>query len=197
MKKNYFENVTTLEELKREYRHWAVKLHPDNGGNLKNMQELNAQYDVMFAKVKDKHKTKEGKEYTKATTEAPSYFKDIIDKLIKLNVTIEIIGSFIWVSGNTKAVKEDLKALGFKWHTQKVCWYLSPPDYVKKSKTKYTMDEVRNMFGVQYERQQAEEQPEEKTKAKTETKTRKSPGEKKFTKAVKAINQYYEQTSLD
>ena len=194
MKINYFENVTTLEELKKAYREYAVKLHPDNGGNEDDMKELNAQYDKMFVKVKDKHKTKDGVEYTKETQEAPEYFKDIIEKLIKLNVHIEIMGSFIWVSGNTKEVKDDLKAMGFKWHTQKLNWYLPPAWYVKKSKKKYTMDEIREMFGVQYEHEQTEN-----TKDKTESKPTKNNSEKKIRKAAKAINsnQYYEQTSLD
>ena len=33
---------------------------------------------------------------------------EVIEKLIKMNgITIEIIGSFVWVSGNTKEHKDD------------------------------------------------------------------------------------------
>ena len=35
------------------------------------------------------------------------------------NVSIEVIGAFLWVSGNTKPYKEELKALNMKWSNNK------------------------------------------------------------------------------
>lgn len=152
-KMNYFENVTTLEELKKQYRKLALELHPDRpNGDAEAFKELVNQYEAMHKLVKDTHKTKDGKTYTKTVNEAPWEFINLINELIKMQgVHIEVIGSFVWVSGDTKPHKEALKTLGFRWHTAKKNWYKAPADYVKRDRTKYSMNDIRNMYGVQYE----------------------------------------------
>ena len=153
MKTTYFNNPQTLEELKAQYKKLAFKYHPDReGGNLEAMKAINAEYDSLFKILKNTHKTKEGKVYEKQTQEAPSDFKDLINQLIKMvGCHIEIIGLFIWVSGETKPHKDSLKALGFRWHSTKKVWYKAPQDYKKYTKTKYNMNEIRSMYGVQFE----------------------------------------------
>lgn len=42
--------------------------------------------------------------------------------------------------------KERLKALGFRWHSKKRCWYKSPDGYRRWGKGEYTMDEIRGMY---------------------------------------------------
>lgn len=146
----YFTNIKTLEELKKEYKRLALENHPDRGGDVEVMKAINAEYDIMFNKVKDIHVNAKGETYTKENTETPSEFKDIIDKLIRMEgLEIEIIGCFIWLSGNTKAHKDNIKALGFKWHSAKKMWYKAPEDYRKRNKKKYSIEEIRDMYGVQ------------------------------------------------
>ena len=145
----YFANIKTLEELKKEYKRLALENHPDRGGDVEVMKAINAEYDIMFNKVKDIHVNAKGETYTKENTETPSEFKDIIDKLIRMEgLEIEIIGCFIWLSGNTKAHKDNIKALGFKWHSTKKMWYKAPEDYRKKSRKKYSIEEIRDMYGT-------------------------------------------------
>lgn len=148
----YLKDIKTLEELKREYRKWAMKLHPDMGGSTEEMQILNNEYETLFAKVKDIHINKDGQEYRKATNEAPQDFIKIINELLKLGgIHIEVIGCFLWVSGDTKSHKDKLKALGLKWHNKKSCWFLSPEGYRRHGNQEYSMDYIRNLYGVQYD----------------------------------------------
>lgn len=149
MMNRYFKNINTLEELKKEYKRLALDNHPDRGGDVEIMKTINAEYDAVFAKVKDIHKNKKGETYTKKNTETPDIFKDIINQLIKMDgVEIEIIGCFIWLSGNTKEHREAIKAIGFKWHSTKKMWYKSPDGYKRYGKKEYSMDEIRNMYGT-------------------------------------------------
>lgn len=148
----YFMNCETLEELKSTYRNLVMKHHPDRGGDTATMQEINAEYDKVFPQLKNKHKTAEGKAYEKENTEAPNEFKDLMEILLKMEgCHIEIIGCFIWVSGNTKPYKDTLKENGLKWHSKKICWYKAPADYKRRGKKQYDMNEIRDMYGVQYE----------------------------------------------
>lgn len=44
----YFNNIGTLDELKKEYKKLARQHHPDMGGNLEDMQKINAEFDKLF-----------------------------------------------------------------------------------------------------------------------------------------------------
>jgi len=147
----YFNNPKTLEELKKQYRELAMKHHPDKGGDTAVMQAIKNEYDEMFEILKDVHQTKDGETYTakQSSAETPEHFKQIIDELMRMEeITIEIIGCFIWVTGNTRAYKDKLKELKFNWHSKKIAWYLKPEDYRRQSRKDYSFDEIRNMYGT-------------------------------------------------
>ena len=154
MKNNtrYFSNPQTLEELKKQYRELAFKYHPDRGGNNEIMKIVNNEYDELFERLKDIHRNKDGETYTakQETSETSEQFKDIISELMKMDdIVIEIIGCFIWVTGNTKTYKNRLKDLKFQWHSKKFAWYLKPEDYKKRSHKDYDLDEIREMYGTE------------------------------------------------
>lgn len=152
MMKRYFEGCATLEELKAEYKKQALRNHPDRGGDTATMQQINAEYEKMFALLKNTHKNVKGETYTKETQEAPNEFIDLINKLIKMEgVHIEVIGSFIWLSGDTKPHKDEIKALGFRWSNDKKMWYLAPEGYKKRSRKHCSIEEIRESYGVQFE----------------------------------------------
>ena len=141
------ENIKTLEELKKAYHRLCLKLHPDVGGSDEEMKILNAEYEQLFERVKNIHVNKDGETYEKETQETPQEFQSLIAELLKLDgIEIEIIGCFVWVSGNTKPHKEQLKALGFRWHSKKKCWYKSPDNYHRWGGGEYSMDDIRMMY---------------------------------------------------
>lgn len=118
----WFNNPKTIEEVKQQYKRLALAHHPDVGGDNESMKEINAEYDALFARLKDVHQATDGNVYTAkaATTETANQFKDIIDRLIHMdNINIEICGSWVWVTGQTYQHKERLKGIGFKFSKQK------------------------------------------------------------------------------
>ena len=151
MYKHFKPTPQTIEELKKQYRELAHKHHPDRGGNVDTMKAVNAEYDVLFPKLKNTHKSRDGETYTAKhdNDETPEHFKAIIDALMRMDgITIEIIGCFVWVTGDTKTNKERLKELRFRWHSKKIAWYLAPEDYRKRSRKDYALDEIRAMYGT-------------------------------------------------
>lgn len=66
---------------------------------------------------------------------------------------IEVCGSWLWISGDTKPVKDQIKAVetgeSYKrgWHKTKGLWYFSPTSYRKYSKEEKSIDEIRALYG--------------------------------------------------
>lgn len=157
MNQNFFKNINCVEELKEQYKRLCFRIHPDliqdqeeKIARTAMMQELNSQYEKLFNQVKNVYRNKEGVVYTttKTTNEVPADFINIINKIIGFhNCKVELCGRWIWVTGDTKPYKNELKGLGFFWNAKKVAWSWHHPQDVSFSKGKYNMDEIRYMFG--------------------------------------------------
>lgn len=52
----HFRNITSLENLKEQFRTLALANHPDKGGKTEIMQEINLEYEVLFPIWKNKLK---------------------------------------------------------------------------------------------------------------------------------------------
>ncbi len=157
----YFNNVSTLEELRRQYKELLKRFHPDNPqGSTQATQEINAEYDRLFKLLKDKHESKSDKTADSTNTKQSEYSKNMYDwendkalremlqKSISFDgIEIEIVGAWIWISGNTYSYKKDLKELGFKWVSQKKMWYWKSESYQKKSRKTLSMNDIRNYYG--------------------------------------------------
>ena len=63
------------------------------------------------------------------------------------NITIELVGSWIWISGDTKAIKEKLKELNFKWASKKKMWYYG--EMKGRNPKQKSMDEIKSKYGSQ------------------------------------------------
>lgn len=100
--------------------------HPDHGGSDAIMQEINAEYETMFNLLKKQQNAATSAENfgAKWTTETPSEFIEICNKLIPLSgINIELCGSWLWISGDTFIHKDSLKSAGCRWSKSKKMWY--------------------------------------------------------------------------
>lgn len=51
---NYFQHIHSLAELKKSYRILALQYHPDRGGSTETMQQINLEFERLYALWKDK-----------------------------------------------------------------------------------------------------------------------------------------------
>lgn len=79
------------------------------------MKIVNTEYDRLFENFKEIDET---------ITELVQGFKDVISKLINLEgLEIEVCGTWVWISGNTRQYKDKIKETGCKWASNKKMWF--------------------------------------------------------------------------
>ena len=136
----------TKDDLKSAYRQACKKYHPDvNPNGLELMKLINAAHDFLKKHIKKWN-------YQNVNEDIPidEVMQAIFDKIKRFpGIEIEVCGTWLWVSGDTKPYKGQLKESGLKWARKKGQWYWSPAGYRKKSRRVFTMDEIRRTFGSQ------------------------------------------------
>jgi hypothetical protein len=69
--------------------------------------------------------------------------------MLPAKIRVELIGTWVWVSGDTKPVKEELKKLGFSWHAKKICWYLAlSGEYKPNRRANSSKLDIKRKYGV-------------------------------------------------
>ena len=141
----YFNDCKTIEEVKATYKKLAKQHHPDCGGDTETMQKINTEYAYACAHIlKGEDLTAE--EINEQINLSEEYRK-VIEQIINLaGVLIEVVGNWIWVTGNTFPVKKQLKEAGLFFAPKKVAWYYRAEEYKTKGGKK-TLDEIREKYG--------------------------------------------------
>jgi curved DNA-binding protein CbpA len=149
----YFNSVHTVGEAKSLYRQLAKQYHPDLHGHetTTTMQAINAEYHNLLSRLDGSTSIgSDGKEHTYRYNETVE--QDLMDKIVELlklrmaDVEIELIGTWIWVSGDTRPVKEQLKAAGCSWHSKRSRWYWHGKTYRRKY-SGVDFNTLRYMYG--------------------------------------------------
>lgn len=53
----YFKNVKSFDDLKKQYKELLKKHHPDNGGDVEEMKNINVEFDSLFPIWKNRKET--------------------------------------------------------------------------------------------------------------------------------------------
>ena len=131
-----FKEVTGINEAKKIYKILAKKLHPDVGGDEESFKLLNAIYTDLI----------EHKIYFSNDFKIDIELEKIISLILHFeNITIELVGSWVWVSGDTKEIKDKLKELGFKWASKKKMWFYG--EMKGRNSNEKSMEEIKSKYG--------------------------------------------------
>jgi len=123
---NYFIDCHTVEAIKARYRELAFRWHPDTGqGDTAIMSEINNQYHKSLARANGQT-SDDGKHTYNYKQDIEQALIDKIGQILALrrsDIDVALIGTWLWITGNTRECREDLKKLGMKWHTNRQAWY--------------------------------------------------------------------------
>ena len=133
-----FKGIEGVNELKRVYKKLCKKLHPDVGGTDELFKMLNEIYNNFL----------EHKIYFSNESKFDLELEKIISKILHFeNIVIEVIGSWVWVSGDTKSIKETLKSLNFKYGIKKKMWYYG--EMKGRNPQQKSIEEIKNKYGCE------------------------------------------------
>lgn len=155
----YFTPGMTVDEVRHAYRGLAMRWHPDRpGGDTATMQAINAAYEAAL-KSRDGEEVSYEAEGGEMKTRVYHWNEaveqeiiDVIDRLLKLrmpNVTIRLIGRWVWAEGETKPYRKELgrDGLGLNWHSKRVAWYWRPTNSWSHYNGHVTLDDLEQAYG--------------------------------------------------
>jgi len=146
----FFSACKTLQDLKTTFRELVKFHHPDKAtGNLEKMKALNIEYELAFEYIK-KNPINETEKKSSFYANVNDGFREILEKIIFIpKISIEIRGSWLWVGGETKPIKNIFKNAGFKWSPNNLEWYWK--SYVQKGykHTAWGKDKIRSVYGAE------------------------------------------------
>ncbi len=133
-----FKGIDGINEAKKIYKELAKKLHPDVGGTDELFKILNAVYN---------HILEHGLNFSE-DAEFDLELEKVISKILHYeDLIIEVVGSWIWLQGETRAIKEVLKSLKFKWASKKKMWYYG--EMKGRNPKQKSMDDIKAKYGCQ------------------------------------------------
>ena len=148
------DDVTDIKEISKQYRKKIFSCHPDHGGTDGKFIELQQAYATIMASIQYT-----GRRFNKETQSMEDILKNyndaLINKMMELinnlshvkDININIMGDWIWVDGETKPYKDKIKAMNFRFSTNKKAWYWHDGKYKKRSKTSYSMSDIELRHG--------------------------------------------------
>lgn len=144
----YFNNCNTLEEVKGLYRKLAKENHPDAGGSTETMQAINKEYAFACASILSGSNLS-AEEVDKKMRFSEEY-RQVIEKIIHLpNIIIELVGLWIWVTGDTRPVKTDLQKAGLYFAPKKAAWYYRSEQFKVLRGGNKSLAEIRRKYGAE------------------------------------------------
>jgi len=155
MTQRWFAEATTTGAVKSLFRKLALRWHPDRGGDNDTMREIIEAYEQMLAAMDGEiSRGSDGKDHEyhyNAKVE-----REVMEKLMELialrmpGVEIELIGTWVWASGETKAVKDKLgkdgAGMSYIGKRQMWAWHVKRGYHSRGSDA--STDALRAMYGA-------------------------------------------------
>lgn len=143
------EGELTVETVKKAYKKLALKYHPDrNPLGEELMKAVNAAFEVLMNNVDNINKFQSEK-----SEERYNYGEELEKVLTALSamagIVFEVVGNWVWITGDTINHKDALKEVGCKWAPKKKMWYYRPEEHRSTwNRREHSIDEIRVMYGT-------------------------------------------------
>lgn len=132
--------------IKGAYRKASLKYHPDhNPAGTEMMKLINEAKEVLSSSKLPITVNENGS----SSYDYGAEINNALNKIIIItDLNIEVCGSWVWISGETKEHKDTLKDACFKYSGKKKMWYFRPQSEKKRWRggKEYSMSDIRNKY---------------------------------------------------
>jgi hypothetical protein len=168
----WFRDCNSIEEGKGLYRSLLITHHPDQGGDPNTCAEIVNEWEKFVklmanrAFVQQRYGERAEKEDLGETQESKRFsqeFFQILERVMEMNVTVEIIGTWIWVRDTSPLDPISLEAMGFHFSKKhRAYWWNGMTReevfkiidrYRNRPVPNFTMDDLRQMWGNEQKRE--------------------------------------------
>jgi len=145
------DQFASAEEIRLNYKRMMMKHHPDRQGNEEIAKLINVAYEFLTKMQYDGSSEQAIDEnndefITRTDDDELNVILSMVTGLEGL--VVELVGTWIWVSGNTFPHKEILKNLDFKWASKKKVWSWHKETDKCRSYTDLTFEQVKIKHGA-------------------------------------------------
>ena len=138
--------IKDLDQLKKEYFKLAKTYHPDAGGTKEQFQALQNEYEKLLKNLINGSSL--SSDQKKNEFEVDKAIRDIIDSIISLEgINIELVGKWLWISGNTYPVRNELKKAGLLYIKKDGFPYWVYKGSMSRGRGNLTIEEIKQKYG--------------------------------------------------
>jgi len=144
---NYFNipQIQNASDLEKAYEALCKQYPSENDPSI--TKRIQAEYEVLAHLIEE---DEEEDRYQRLQAGENEVDKQLVVQYLKVHdlpLTIEIVGTWIWVSGDTRPQRQALKAAGFFWAHEKKMWYWRHASR-RGWKSGKSLDEIKQKHGT-------------------------------------------------
>ena len=137
---NHFEGCMSLRETKQRYLALARQFHPANGVDPITLFQIRLEYQQI---ARDPFYGFH--QHPEDVKEDFLHYPDVVDKLLCWKLSVELIGTWTWVSGETYPHREQLTEMGFTYEPLKKAWYSRPSSCRSANPNPLPFDKIKSL----------------------------------------------------
>ncbi|WP_316831738.1 J domain-containing protein [Pedobacter aquatilis] len=142
----WFSSCSSLDQVKALYKKLAKEHHPDFGGDTATMQEINSEY--AFASAGVIRSVGFAEEEMEQEIRYSEVYRQAIEAVVNLDgLLVELVGNWIWVTGNTRLHREMLKSAGYRFSAKKLAWYFRSEVFSVRKSSGKSLEEIKAKYG--------------------------------------------------
>lgn len=150
--KNLFASMNDPKRIKTQYYKYAMKYHPDHGGDAEIFKALNEAYLERLEELDGSYYSGDEKDEVKFTfdKDAERIIVEKIDEFFKKapeHISLSLVGTWLWADNTVKEDRDLMKELGFRWSGNKKMWYYTAKYIPIRYHKKYEFYEIADRYG--------------------------------------------------